>query len=206
MVAAGRHLQLSYFDHPPLAWWMARGASWLAGSEAGLVVRTPFILTFGLTTWLLYRLTSMLFSPRAGLFAAVALNLSPVFGITTGRWVLPDGPLVCALLAGALRFQHALRAERPNSLLYWVAAGVAAGLALLWKYSAVLILGGALLFLLTDPVQRRWLARPGPYVAAGVAWRSCSSRPWLGTPSTDGPRSRFRAVGQWAANCTCWRR
>jgi Dolichyl-phosphate-mannose-protein mannosyltransferase len=124
MVAAGRDLQLSYFDHPPLSWWMARGASWLAGSEAGLVVRTPFILTFGLTTWFLYRLTAMLFSPRAGLSTVMALNLSPVFGITTGGWVLPDGPLDCALLAGALCLQHAVHADEPNSLGHWTAAAL----------------------------------------------------------------------------------
>src|ERR1700743_634658 len=39
MVAAGRHLQLSYFDHPPLSWWLARGAAQLVGSDAAIVVR-----------------------------------------------------------------------------------------------------------------------------------------------------------------------
>ena len=32
MVAAGRKLQLSYFDHPPIAWWMALAAAHLTGS------------------------------------------------------------------------------------------------------------------------------------------------------------------------------
>src|SRR5712691_9280118 len=53
MVAAGRKLQLSYFDHPPISWWMAWGASQLAGSENALVVRLPFVALFALTTLLM---------------------------------------------------------------------------------------------------------------------------------------------------------
>src|SRR5438445_8740300 len=71
MVAAGRRLQLSYFDHPPIAWWMAWGAAHLTGSESALVVRLPFIALFAVTTFLMYRVTSELFRPEAGLWAAV---------------------------------------------------------------------------------------------------------------------------------------
>src|SRR5918911_2499753 len=93
MVAAGRKLQLSYFDHPPIAWWMAWGAAHLAGSESAIVVRFPFVALFALTTWLMYRVTAALFGPPAGLWAAVLLNMVPVLGVTSATWVLPDGPL-----------------------------------------------------------------------------------------------------------------
>jgi 4-amino-4-deoxy-L-arabinose transferase-like glycosyltransferase len=53
MVASGRTLQLGYFDHPPLAWWMARAAAHVAGSESAFFVRLPFVLLFALTTWLM---------------------------------------------------------------------------------------------------------------------------------------------------------
>src|SRR5580700_8896595 len=102
MVAAGRKLQLSYFDHPPIAWWMAWGVAHLTGSESPVVVRLPFIALFAVTTFLMYRLTSALFSPEAGLSAAVVLNLAPLFGISSGSWVLPDGRLLAALLGAAL--------------------------------------------------------------------------------------------------------
>ena len=84
MVAAGRRLQLSYFDHPPIAWWLAWGAAHLAGSDSAIIVRLPFIALFALTAFLMYRLTAALFGARAGLWAAAALNLAPVFGVTTG--------------------------------------------------------------------------------------------------------------------------
>ncbi len=168
MVAAGRVLRLGYFDHPPLSWWLSAGIARLAGSEADWVVRLPFVALFAASTWLIYRLTAELFDRRAALFAAVALNLSPVFGLTTGTWVLPDGPMDCALLAAALCLVRALPDGRA-AWAWWLATGFAAGCALLSKYSAGLILAGALVYLLTQPAHRRWLRRPHPYVAVLVA-------------------------------------
>src|ERR1700760_1173664 len=98
MVAAGRTLSLGYFDHPPASWWMSWGAAHLFGSEAPVVVRLPFILLFAGSQALVWRVGSMIADERAGLWAAAALNVSPVFGVTTGSWVLPDGPLDAALL------------------------------------------------------------------------------------------------------------
>lgn len=169
MVAAGRQLQLSYFDHPPLSWWLAWGAARLFGSEAAVVVRLPFILLFGLSTWLMYRLGALLFGPRAGLWAAAILNLAPVFTISTGSWVLPDGPLVAALLAATLCVTHALFVPGGVPARWWLAAGLAGGLALLAKYHAVFLFAGIGLFLLSQPVHRRWLGRPWPYAALAVA-------------------------------------
>ncbi len=168
MVASGRAFRLGYFDHPPASWWLAAGAAHLFGTETDVVVRLPFIALFALTTWLIYRLGTRLYSERAGLWAAVALNLSPVFGVTTGSWVLPDGPLICALAGAALCLVHALDGPK-TSWRWWLGTGLCAGLALFSKYSAVLVIGGAFLYLLTQPGHRRWLVRPQPYAAGLIA-------------------------------------
>jgi hypothetical protein len=165
MVAAGRKLQLSYFDHPPIAWWMAWGVVHLTGSESALVVRLPFIAFFALTTFLMYRVTAALFYPEAGLWAAVVLNVAPVLGITAGSWVLPDGPLFASLLGTLFCLVPALRSEGRAAWGWWLAAGVCAGLALCSKYSAALTLAGVVAFLISEPTNRRWLMRPHPYVA-----------------------------------------
>jgi 4-amino-4-deoxy-L-arabinose transferase-like glycosyltransferase len=169
MVAAGRTLRLGYFDHPPPSWWLAWAAAHLAGTEAPVVVRLPFILLFALSTWLMYRLGTVLAGRRAGLWAAVLLNLSPVFSLTTGGWVLPDGPLDCALLGAALCLMHALPRNRRPAAPWWLGAGLCAGLALFSKYSAVFSIAGAGLYLLTQPAHRRWLREPHPYVAGAVS-------------------------------------
>src|SRR5215831_17328705 len=170
MVAAGRKLQLSYFDHPPIAWWIAWAAAHLSGSEDPIVLRLPFIALFAITTFLMYQLTSALFTREAGLWAAVVLNLAPVFGITSASWILPDGPLFAALLGAASCLVAALRSNGRAGWGWWLGSGVCAGLALDSKYSAALTIVGAAAFLLTEPGSRRWLAGPHPYVAGLVAW------------------------------------
>src|SRR4051794_25650763 len=167
MVAAGRVLSLGYFDHPPASWWLSWGAAHLFGSEHPVVVRLPFILLFAVSQVLVWRIGCLVANARAGFWAAVALNLSPVFGITTGSWVLPDGPLDAALLGAALCLLRALSAG-DRSWGWWFGAGLCAGLAVFSKYTAVLPVGGAFLFLLASPAHRRWLARPQPYAAALV--------------------------------------
>src|SRR5262245_32472076 len=166
MVASGRVLSLGYYDHPPIAWWLSWGVAHLFGSEAAVLVRLPFIALFALSTWLMYRLGCAIASERAGLWAAVLLNISPVFSVTTGTWVLPDGPLDCALLGAALCLVNAV--ER-GTLQWWLGAGLCAGAALLSKYSAALTLLGAFLYLLTSRQHRQLLTSLKPWLAAVVA-------------------------------------
>ncbi|MCX7382096.1 MAG: glycosyltransferase family 39 protein [Alphaproteobacteria bacterium] len=166
MVAAGRTLQWGYFDHPPLAWWLSSGIAHLLGNESAWVVRLPFVAIFALTTWLMARLTADLYGERAGLWAAISFNLAPVFGLTTGGWVLPDGPLDCALLAAGLCLYRGLEGRGTG---WWLGAGFAAGLALLSKYSAGLVMLGALVAMLSVPEWRRWFARWEPYAAGLLA-------------------------------------
>lgn len=170
VVAAGRDFRVGYFDHPPAVWWLAAAAAKIFGTDAPLVVRLPFIALFAFTTWLMFCLGRAIHGPRAGLWAAVALNLAPVFAVTTGSWVLPDGPLMAALLGAALCLLRALpMAPGGRAWAWWAGAGLCAGLALFSKYSAILSIGGVFVYLLTQPAQRRWLARPEPYVAMLLA-------------------------------------
>jgi hypothetical protein len=169
MVTAGRVLSLGYFDHPPASWWLSWGAAHLFGTELPIAVRLPFIILFALSQLLLYRIGCIIANHQAGFYAAFAVNLSPVFGVTTGSWVLPDGPLDAALLGAVLGLLHALPAQGRRAFGWWTMAGVCAGLALFSKYSAILIMAGAVLYLVITPVHRRWLVRPQPYLAGIVA-------------------------------------
>ena len=168
-VATGRHPQLSYFDHPPLAWWLEWAGGRLFDTEAALAVRAPFIALFGLTTWLMFILTRLLFGERAGLWAAVTLNFAPVLAWASGTWILPDGPLNTALLAGAYCVSVALFAAGSTAPLWWLAAGVCGGLAMLAKLHGVFLFAGVGLFLITSRSHRQWLATPWPYLAVAVA-------------------------------------
>lgn len=166
MVAASNRFAASYFDHPLASWWLELASRHLFGSMAPIVVRLPFILLSALSSVLLYALTDRLYGAKAGFWAVVAYSISPVFSLAFGSWVLPDGPLDAALLAAAYALTRASGLPgQPPSPRWWLAAGICAGLALLSKYSAALVLAGAVLFLLTEPTGRRQLRTPLPWVA-----------------------------------------
>jgi hypothetical protein len=169
-VAVSRQFSPSYFDHPPLHFWIVGAIAKLSHSESREVVRLPFVLCFALTTWLMYRLGARLFGERAGAVAAILLNVSAVFSLSTGGWVLPDGPLMLLMLASVLTLVGVLFEQSPSyATARWVLAGLLAGLAMLSKYHGIFVLAGTFLFLLTSPQHRRWLRTPGPYLGALVA-------------------------------------
>ncbi len=169
-VTIARDLSLGYLDHPPLHIWLAGLTARLAGSEAGAIVRLPFILLFAVTTWLMFTLTRSLFGEAAGLWAVGGLTVAPVFSLAHGSWVLPDGPLLFFLLAAA-NIVARIVTEPPerSTLPLWLAAGALGGLALLSKYSAVLVFAGVLVFLVSVPRLRGHLATPGPWIGAALA-------------------------------------
>jgi 4-amino-4-deoxy-L-arabinose transferase-like glycosyltransferase len=173
-VAVARQFSLSYFDHPPLHFWIAGTMAKLAHSESAVVVRLPFVVCFAATTWLMYRIAARFFGEHAGAVAALLLNISAVFSVTTGGWVLPDGPLMLFMLASVaviadVMFEGPVRMLRGPDTVRWAVAGVFAGLAMLSKYHGAFVLAGTFAFLLTSAPHRKWLARPGPYLGAFIA-------------------------------------
>lgn len=173
-----RALSPSYFDHPPAVFWITHAAAALGG-ESPFALRWPFVLLFVATSWMLYRFGARLFGERAGFWGMTAAQLMPVFGFSSGGWVLPDGPLLCATTAAALAFSHAVpvtgdalddAAQAPRAAWpAWLALGLALGAAGLSKYHAALLGAGVLAFVFTDPRARRWLTHPAPYTALVIA-------------------------------------
>src|SRR5258706_491816 len=170
-VAPARHFALSYFDHPPLSFWIAAAIMKLTGSDALFVLRVPFILIFAATTWLMYRVGALLFGERAGALSALLLNISPLFAISIGAWVEPDGPLIFCILASTFCVVRLAYASKPSAeISLWAQAGLWLGLAMLAKYYAVLLPIGIALFTLTSREHRQWFRKPGPYIACAIAF------------------------------------
>jgi len=168
-VVMARHPALGYFDHPPLIYWLVALATGLAGGEAPLAVRLPFVLLFGGTTWLVFRLGRLLFGLAAGTVGAVLLNLVLFFTVCAAGWVLPDGPLLFAAAAATVCVAHAVFGPEPAARPFWLGFGVFTGVALLAKYHGIFLIGGVAAFLVVTPARRHWLRRPEPWLAAGLA-------------------------------------
>lgn len=168
VVSIARYFSLSYFDHPPLHFWIIWLTAHITGSEDGVTLRLPFIAMFAATTWMMYRLGSKLFSEWAGAYAALLLNISAVFSLSTGSWILPDGPLMFFMM-GATLVLVKLFFEPDLSWKLWLLVGLLTGLGMLAKYHAVFLILGSLLFVLTTKEYRKVLVSIGPYLAVATA-------------------------------------
>ena len=73
-IASGRVASLSYFDHPPLHFWLAHLAELLFGDTK--MARLPFMAFGAGTSWLLFLFTRRFFGDRAGVWAILVFNLS----------------------------------------------------------------------------------------------------------------------------------
>ncbi len=171
------HPQLSYFDQPPLSFWLGWASVEALGGYTGFALRLPTVLLFAGTTWLMYALGKRLFGEWEGFWAAVILNLSAVFTYSIGIWIQPDGPLMFFWLACAICFYDLFSiefgsiAERNRfrssweCYLRWIVIGVLLGLTTLSKYHAAFLFAGAGLFAITRKEDRHWVLHPGPYLA-----------------------------------------
>ena len=169
-IGVSRVLELSYFDHPPLSYWIVHWFIPILGD--GRALRLPFIAIFSGTTWALYLLTRQLFGAAAGVWAVLALNLTGIFTFASG-WVLPDGPLMLCLMAAAYTISRSLflgpGREVPSPWRTWIAAGLWIGLACLSKYHAALFVLGLFTYLVSSRERRTVLLHPAPWAGAAVA-------------------------------------
>ena len=171
------HLSLSYFDQPPLFFWIgAAGIKLFGVTNFGL--RFFSVLLFAGTTWLMFVITRKLFNACAGFWAATLLNLSALFTYAVACWYQPDAPLMFFWLLGtyfivelmvssAAANSEATRNSRRTWLL-WLAVGVTLGFATLSKYHVLFLFAGVFLYIATNKKQRHWLRHPGPYVAVVI--------------------------------------
>jgi len=154
-----------YLDHPPMVALFIRAGTSLLG-EGNLGVRLLAPLGAAAGSLLLVQTGRDLFpGTKAGLWAAALLNATLIFaaGATT---MTPDTPLLLFWTATLCALAR-LRATGQGR--WWLAAGLAAGLALDSKYTAALLAPVILAWLLWSPQMRRWLWSPMPYLAAALA-------------------------------------
>jgi 4-amino-4-deoxy-L-arabinose transferase-like glycosyltransferase len=170
-IAVSRAWSLSYYDHPPISFTLARLTAWVAGTENVFVIRLPFILAGTASAWLLHDITRLAYGDRAAFWALAWFSVAPFFFVSGNLFVVPDGPLDLFLLATLrLVLPDLLAPDRPPRTGRWLAAGLSFALALASKYQAVLFGLSALAFLLSSPPHRRLLRSPALWATLAVAF------------------------------------
>lgn len=164
-----RRLEAGYFDHPPgVALMIATGSAFGGNTTFGVRLGAWVMGTVahGALVLLAGRLGGRWAASRAGILMLV-LPLATL-GLVLAT---PDAPMLAALAVTAWCTVAALQ-SRPRSwraLLWWSAAGAAAGAAMVSKYTGVLFPIAVLAAFVAHPALRRRFAEPGPYVAVLVA-------------------------------------
>src|SRR6185369_6662692 len=135
-----KHLAGGYYDHPPMVAVVIRLGTLIAGDTA-FGVRLVSILLALPMSWAVYEATAILFgSRRAAATSAILLNVTLMAAVGT-MIVTPDAPLLVSSSFVLFSLAKVLESGRGA---WWLAVGVAAGAALLSKYTA-LFFGPAIL-------------------------------------------------------------
>ena len=160
-----RHLAAGYFDHPPAIAFVIRFGTLLFGATP-LGVRLGALLLSIAASVLVWRSAAVLLRDETSAArACLFFNLTLMVSVETLA-ATPDAPAVAAAAA----FLYALaRVRETEKGVWWLGVGLAAGLALLSKYTAFFLGAGAFVWLALSPVARRWFATPWPYLGGVLA-------------------------------------
>jgi 4-amino-4-deoxy-L-arabinose transferase-like glycosyltransferase len=162
-------LAVGYFDHPPVIAWLIHAGT-IVGGVTPLGVRLVPVLVGGLATLFLCATARRLAGNRAALLTAVSFAVMP---LSAAGLILatPDAPMLAGVAATTYALVRALdqTVRTWRSMLWWCIAGIALGVALLSKYTAVLVPLGVFLAFLLRREQRVHLTDAGPYVATLLA-------------------------------------
>lgn len=185
---------LSYFDHPPMvAWVIGVGTAIFGDTEFGVRI-VGNVLMIG-ASLLMYRLGRMWFGTASGVFAAVLLQILPVY-FGTGFIATMDAPLLFFWLTCMLGVTVALKEDRPWG---WYLGGAGLGLAMLSKYTGVFLVPGALLAVVVYRPWRRHLVTIHPYLGILLAM-ALFSPVIIWNAQHDWASFRFQFLNRWDAD------
>jgi 4-amino-4-deoxy-L-arabinose transferase-like glycosyltransferase len=156
---------LSFLDHPPMIAWFIRFGTVIFG-DTSLGVRFAGIVAMLVTQLLLADIVRRVTHDLRAMVLAVLMPESALYyGLLMAK-VSPD----VALIPFAVAMVWALiRLHESNDGRWWLAAGLFGGLALLSKFTVVMLLPAVAAFMLVPAWRRRWLTSPYPWLAAVIA-------------------------------------
>lgn len=167
-IAVGRSFSLSFFDHPPMGFWLPALTELIVANPVNLEYRIPSLVLGTLTLVAFYQIGLHLGGPKAGLWASALAALSPTV-VSAGTFVLPDAPLFFFQTVTLLVLIHLVR--NPNgSLWLWAIGGASLGFALASKYQAGLIPLAVLVILPWSQKTLSWFRSPRFYIAVLLAF------------------------------------
>lgn len=156
---------LSFLDHPPMIAWFIRFGTAIFGDTA-LGVRFAGILAMLVTQLLLADIVRRVTHDfRAVVFALLLPEAALYYGLLMAK-VAPDTALIPFAVA---MLWSLVRLNESGDGRWWLAAGLFAGLSLLSKFTAIMLLPAVAAFMLVPDWRWRWLRSPWPWAAVLIA-------------------------------------
>jgi 4-amino-4-deoxy-L-arabinose transferase-like glycosyltransferase len=156
---------LSFLDHPPMIAWFIRFGTAIFG-DTNLGVRFAGILAMLVTQLLLADIVRRV---THDLRAVVIVLLLPEAALYYGLLMAKVSPDVALIPFATAMVWALIRLWESGDARWWLAAGVFGGLALLSKFTAVMLIPAVLAFMLVPEWRGRWLRSPYPWLAALIA-------------------------------------
>ena len=172
-----KFLDLSYYDHPPMIGYIIKLFTNIFGINE-FAVRLPSVIIFIITSWIFFLCIKKLFNEKIAFIGAILVNILPVFSLLGAVVTIPDSPLS---LFWMLSFYLFINIIETKDKKYWYMLGVTVGLALLSKYTAVMIYPSIFLFLLFSKEHKFWFTKKELYLSmliSGKFWFSITTWVW----------------------------
>ena len=156
---------LSFLDHPPGIAWLIRFGTAIFG-DTRLGVRFGGIVAMLVTQLLLADIVRRVtHDARAVILAVLLPEAALYYGLLMAK-VAPDTAMIPCAVA---MLWSLVRLHESGNPRWWLAAGLFAGLAMLSKFTAIMLLPAVAAFVLVPDWRRRWLLSPWPFLAALIA-------------------------------------
>lgn len=159
-LALGKEWQLGYWKHPPLPWWLADLVYRLTGRIDSIYLIAPVVVMVCYAG--VFLLARDIAGPVQALIATLSLTGIHYYNYSAVKFAHDQMQLPFWAFAGLFFYRALLRGKT----LDWLLAGAMLAGAFWSKYAAFALALSLAAFLLADPLARRTLRTPGPYLMA----------------------------------------
>lgn len=214
-----QHLQLSYYDGPPMVAYLL----WLTTHLFGNTFFAINLVSIGCILGVAALIYNILYSFSSPASAKIAALLWLVYPFATTRFITISMTLDgLEVLFSLVILWCVLRLFRSPQVVNFYLLGIAVGLGLLAKYNVVILICGIMLFALIHPHLRKLYLSPHLYLAAVVSvaifspvliwnyqhgWTSflyqLNSHKWTGASGAINSADKHGLVGMWFYLSSC---
>jgi 4-amino-4-deoxy-L-arabinose transferase-like glycosyltransferase len=160
-----KEASLSFLDHPPMIAWFIRFGTAIFG-DTNFGVRFAGLLAMPVSQLLLADIVRRVTRDvRAAILAVLMMEAALYYGLLMAK-VAPD---VALIPFGLAMTWSLVRLTESGDARWWLAAGLFAGLALLSKLTALMLVPAVVAFILVPDWRGRWLRSPYPWAALLIA-------------------------------------